>query len=165
MTFEELKLMLPVSKHSLDEDAEKHPILFQEVCERLANASKMLTDKKSQLNEAIEKSYSEFRVSKNIATGKTYTVEDCKRMAEASPKVVKLKVACSVLQGRVMKWEALKESYKQRGYTIRLLADLWLGNYWSNSSVKPRKDSKQNDSDTTYRHDYKQKRTRQKRTE
>lgn len=131
---EELRKLLEIDKHSLDDEIVQQPQLFFKISEAAVKASARRDFCKEELNRVdadlaakhrrrIEKSGSratDAGVSAAIAA-------DPKHQA-ASDKLIKARNRADLLG-------ALKESFHQRSYMLRDLSALFIANYYEKSSI------------------------------
>lgn len=136
MDYNHLEAELPIDRDNLDEIVERHPVYFHAVCERLNDARGHAADMKGNLAQVGGLALAKWREEKNPASGRQYSLDDAKGLADQEDDVVDAKAAYQSAVSAVGRWEGLKESYLQRSYSLRLLGDLWLGQYWTGPTVR-----------------------------
>lgn len=153
---QELVEGLRVDRDNLDEDLIRHPTLFHRVGELHAKAVGDRDSLKVDIEKTEADLYNQFRQEAEDANGnlekgeKPEKVTDTaiKRKIEASKKMKSLKAAFLEANSRAVTLDALKESYKQRGYVFNNLTALYTANYFTRESGgKERSDMKQQRAD------------------
>ena len=136
----ELNSGVAINKHSLDDDNEAQPELFRRVANLTAQAKSDVEEIKREIDIAEDELYVQFRT--NEAEENSDEEKRSKGMSEnhikakigATPRVVKLIRQLSVAERKLNELQALKESYIQRGHSIRGEIDLYHDEYWQRES-------------------------------
>lgn len=129
-TVEELELGLKIDRHNLEVAAQEQPELFY----RVSKSYEMAISERDGAEQNVKTAEAEVdrEIRKKAANSEEKTTEtQIKSQVRIHPKVkaaedeyLRLKEECGLLQ-------ALKDAFKQRGYAIGQLVELYLGNYYS----------------------------------
>lgn len=148
--YDELKSELEIKPYDLETELINQPQIYDEVCEKYAEAVAIRDYKKDCLNKVESELYDEYAeqlkeegervtekaVSVRVSQDKKY------RKAQKSLREAKLEVD---------KWGALKESFYQRSHMLRDLVNIFVTNFRMDSEVKnvefSQKDYKKNRAD------------------
>lgn len=139
---QELTDGLRIDRENLDEDLIRHPTLFHRVSELHARAVSDRDSLKVDIEKAQASLYNQFRQEAEEANGnlekgeKPEKVTDTaiNRKVEASKKIRDLRTSYLEANSRAVSLDALKESYKQRGYVFNNLTALYTANYFTRES-------------------------------
>lgn len=129
-TIEELEQGLNINRNALEVAAEQQPDLFYRVSKALEMsiserdaAEQDIKNKEARVDQEIRKKYANSEVKTTEAQIKA-EVRLHKTVQAAEEEYLRLREECGLLA-------ALKDAYKQRGYAINNLVELYLGNYYS----------------------------------
>lgn len=126
--------MLAVNKHDLDRELEIQAVVMDRISQQVGRTGRALVEAKDELARA------EARISQNLAensaTKLTVTALDAavKRSPERRDAFRALQDARSEFEA----WEALREAWKQKGYSLKTLADLYASSYFAVSATQSR---------------------------
>jgi hypothetical protein len=123
-----------IDKHNLDGELQDQPDLYCQVAERFAHAESVRDMRKNDLKTVEAELWIEMRV-KNEGDGKRFTEKDVAHMIQIAPERQTAFTRLVQAEKEVGLWQALKESYKDRGFMIRSLVELHLSSYFQNDSV------------------------------
>ena len=132
-TMADLEASLQIDEHALETELRENPDLFYQVASGLALSISKRDEAKQQLDdtEAVvdielrrDAAKSEDRVTEKELESNRKTD---KRVREASKHF-------NDARADTGRWTALKEAYEQRSYALSKLADLYIANYYSDSS-------------------------------
>lgn len=144
----ELEAGVAIHKHSLDDDNEAQPELFRRVASLTARAKSDVDEIKREIDLAEDELYIQFRTKEAEENGdeekksKGMSENHIKAKIGSTQRVVKLIRQLSAAERRYNELQALKESYIQRGHSIRGEIDLYHDEYWQRESGgKRRSDS------------------------
>jgi len=138
----ELNSGVVINKHSLDDDNEAQPELFRRVANLTASAKSDVEEIKREIDIAEDELYVQLRTKEAEEANGDEDNKRSKGMSEnhikakigATPRVVKLVRQLSVAERKLNELQALKESYIQRGHSIRGEIDLYHDEYWQRES-------------------------------
>lgn len=132
--FAELEAALPINEHALEECSRKHPEILYAVAKKLALAISRRDAAKKELKELCADTNMEFRRAADRESEKI-TEKALDTMVEAEADVREKVRQVGALDEQVGLLFALKEAFQSRGNMIEVLVRLYLGNYYSESSV------------------------------
>lgn len=139
----ELNAGVKISKHNLDDDNEAQPELFRRVNDLWHRAKSDVDELKKEIDIAEDELYVQFRTKEaeeaaeeedEKKRGKGMSENHIKAKIGSTARVVKLIRQLSVAERRLNELQALKESYIQRGHSIRGEIDLYHDEYWQRES-------------------------------
>jgi len=125
---------IKVDRNSLDEIIERQSVMFQSISEKAASATSIRDAIKDDLDELEGKLA--FKYRKDFVA-KSAKVTD-KQVTEAvrwDSKYQKAALELNVAKNMALRWTLLKNSFEQRAAMIKLLAQLFVANYYTTSSV------------------------------
>jgi hypothetical protein len=129
-TIEELELGVSIDRHKLEEACAIQPDAFYKVARALAMDMSMRDALVQALKEEEARADSEIRENAEAHRQK-YTDKAVEAMKVLDPDVVRVRRQLQQHNARVHQLTALKESFLQRGYALKELVALHLGNYYS----------------------------------
>lgn len=137
-TEKELEQGLQIDKNQLDDECASQPEMFHRVAQRLEMAISRRDEAKQDLQE--EEARADERVRNFLEqTGGKVTEAEVKSQITLDPKVREAKRQLNALNLEVGQLTASKESYKQRGYALGHLVDLYVSAYFGDTSRIERK--------------------------
>lgn len=131
--FEQLVEALVVDKHELDEEWIRQPDLFWRAASGLAKAIADRDDAKQTLASVRAKLAGDLREMHTKASEK-FTVDSIGQEVELEDEVVTARKDFNNAEIMVGRWAALKESFSQRGYTLKGVTELHISNYYQTNS-------------------------------
>jgi hypothetical protein len=120
---------LKIDRDSLDEDLIQQPMLFYRVSQQLALANA----RRDKLKREMELLEAETRMSvrEDLARHEEKVTEkQVTEMVNADGDLVALEKRYGTARFQAEQWGAMKESFSQRGYALKELVSLYLGNYF-----------------------------------
>jgi len=132
---EELKKYLSIDKKALDDEVSNQATLFFNVAEAAISATAKRDAWKEELSQAEAKLDLQFREEFEEAKTK-YTESQIKSLITADPDRCKINEAYLKAKAECEGLNALKEAFHQRGYMLRDLCQLYIANYFEDSSVR-----------------------------
>lgn len=126
---------LQIDKFSLDEMLVRQPELFFQVSEKFAISLSKRDQAKSNIAEIEAKTELDIRAH-YIKSGEKITEATVKSVMRIDEDVVNAHNEYIKLKEDAAKWESLKDSFSQRSYILRDIAQLFLSNYYTNNEVK-----------------------------
>lgn len=126
LTLEQVRGMLPVHKHRLDDELELQPDMYERI-------STIVTVKNSRMLEAKEElARVEGRLLEDIRDADAkITVDAANARVRRSPERVRAWEASQHARAELEAWQGALEAWKQKGYSIKTLADLYAAQYFS----------------------------------
>ena len=143
--FSDLRAHLKIDKYALDDEIVEHPTLLAEISELCALAiaeRDMLKEKWAAVDAGID-----LEVRAQSTGKKKLTEGHIKSIIQMHPDHIKSGVEYLQKRAEADQLQALKEAFHQRGYMLRDLAQLFVSNYYSTSSVR----ATPNTEETVYR--------------
>ena len=131
----ELRDLLEIDKHSLDDEIVKQPSLFFRVSEAFAEAVAERDGCEEELETIDAELDGEIRRELDRKTTK-YTEAMVKNAIKTHDRHGPAFDTYILAKTRADKLQALKEAFQQRGYMLRDLASLYVASYYDNSSVQ-----------------------------
>lgn len=129
MTLEEVGRLVPINKHNLDEELATQAEVMFRIAEAKAKAASRMQDAKDALATEEARLYIGERRS-----GEKMTALEMTSKVQASPRRLKAYDAYQEARHAAEQWDDLFEIWKQRGFALRTLTDLYLGNYYTSDS-------------------------------
>lgn len=133
---EELQEALKIDQAALDEMILYQAVLYEEVSSRLAYVTSMRDAAKQTLQLVEAKTYRLLR--KSLTSNQKITEKELEYRVRSSSSVIEATQEYLDLGHKVGKWTALKESFQQRSYMIRELAQLQLSHFFGTNSISSR---------------------------
>lgn len=131
--YAEYKALLAVSKNFLDDALEEQASSMQDINERIVELKTGLLKAENKLKTTDAELFEQMR-SDDVKS----TVQDRQGRVLLNPEHVDRWQDIQERREELEKWEGLHESWKQRGYSISTLANLWASSYFSkNSTTRP----------------------------
>lgn len=117
--------LLAINKHKLDEELEVQAEMMYHISEAKARAASRMHAAKDELETVQSRVYLKLR-----ATGVKHTVAEADgHIQQNADRQVAWREFQEARQ-EYERWEGLFESWKQRGFALKTMADLYLGNYY-----------------------------------
>lgn len=123
--------LVPIQKHRLDDELAIQAELMFRITSSKAASSARARDLKDQLERAEAKIYRETAL--NSVT--KMTVPELNGCVARDPERIRRWEAYQAAVVEAEKWEGLVEAWKQRGFALKSLADLYLANYYTVDSA------------------------------
>lgn len=122
---DDYRRLLPINKHNLDQELEVQGEMLYHISEGRTIANSQMLEAKNSLAriEAGISSEARSRASK-ITVGELDGIVQMNRDRQASWE------AYQEARAIFEQWDGLYESWKQRGFALKTLADLYIGNYF-----------------------------------
>ena len=131
MKFDQFRTMLHIHKHRLDDELEIQPQMNEAIATELAAAQRRTSEAKDRLSKHeadLRTDLWESSEKVTVAQVEAAVIRDRKRQ-----ELRKQFIECEEDQTR---WQGLYEAWKQRGFAIKTLADLYSSQYFSPDSVQ-----------------------------
>lgn len=144
---QEFSALLPIRKHELDYELERHPSILFDVGSQMAAANARLAQAKDDL-DVIES-----ELADDIREGDP-KLGSAKIMVKVNAHPRRTKSAREVMSAKreAEEWSYLYESFKARGFALKSMCDLFIANYFAPDSNTPRPElarrTYENDRDT-----------------
>ncbi len=133
--FSDLSDNLRIDEHDLDNECMAQPQRFNDAAQESARAASRRDEAKDVL-KTVEAEV-EFDIRKKAeASGEKLTEPAVKAKVQLSARRQVAFKAYLEASLDADKWEALKESFKDRSFMVRELAGLWLAGYYAKNSVE-----------------------------
>jgi hypothetical protein len=132
-TYEQFRAMLPVFKHRLDDELEVQAQIMEQISTEVVRRNAQLLESKQELDKIDGRLAEEAREDEPKSTVGAIAAK-VKRDPDRVSAWMKY-LACLSEHGR---WEGLREAWKQKGFSIKTLADLYHSQYFQLSSTQSR---------------------------
>lgn len=133
MSIAEAERGLIIDKADLDEENIRNPQMYYDVSSALVEASYQ----RDQQKATVEGLYAELdrqQRAKVLPSGKSPSETAIKIMIGEAPKMRAAEALLLKLTHDVSLWQAMKESYQQRSYSLKNLGELYSANYFMRES-------------------------------
>jgi hypothetical protein len=125
---------LLIDEHALDQACARHPDLFYRVAKRLADEVSMRDALKEQLANVEALVDTEIR-EEAAAENEKPTVKEIESRTRLDLRVEKVRKHLLETGAAVGQWMALKDAFTQRSYMLKALGELYVSNYYSDTST------------------------------
>ena len=122
--------LIPINKHDIDRELEVQAELLLRISESKTRAASRMHEAKDELATAESRVYMKIRES-----GVKYTADETKNKVQQDSKRYEAWKEYQAARHEYDRWEGLFESWKQRGFAINKLGDLFLGGYFTTASI------------------------------
>ena len=126
LTLNQIEAMLKIDKHRLDDELEKQSQILYNITESLAERTYAYNMAKDEL----EKHEAEMFIRCKDRNSKSTRDEILAEIALDDDRIELFAKLC-VQERLVQKWQGMQDSWKQRGFALKALADLAIANYYS----------------------------------
>lgn len=134
-SLEHYRRMLAIDKHSLDDELEQQSVIMDQISQKVLQLTSQMAKAKEDLLRLEARLLIEMHESYSKVT--TAMVDaGIKRNRERQVAWE----AYNDARAAYDEWDALRDAWKQRGFSIKTLADLYTSNYFSADSIHDRKD-------------------------
>lgn len=124
---------LRVDRHQLDDELEEHSLLYEQIGQAMTAANSSAIKAKDQLAKV------EARLAEDLKSGEpSLSIQRLDAKIKRHPDRRESFSAWVEARERYEEWQALHEAWKTRGFTIRNLSDLYLGQYFALNSTTNR---------------------------
>ncbi len=130
----ELRAALKIDRFNLDEDVERQPELFFEVAEAAALARSEQDQAKDSVDEVESRLDVHVRGEAERKDERITEKEIKARIRQHSERIAAMKNYLGLKLGTEM-LDQLRDSFKQRGYMLRELVQLYLSSYYQDATV------------------------------
>ncbi len=129
-----LREQLLISKHELDKEVSRQPVLYQEVAEQVAVTTSYRDAAKKRLAETEASVARKIRL---IHRESKTRFTDRQVQDEIVGTVTYIKAYKRFLRYKLLtsRWEALRNAYEQRAMMLRTMAQLYSAQYYSSGSI------------------------------
>lgn len=128
-TYQELRQLLIIDKHELDDVASKHSDAYHIVSLRLGDYTSFRDEAKEQLVKIKAEVDAEIR-NKYRRRDERITEADVKAQIILSPRVEAAIAALHKYERKVALYTSLEKSFQQRSSMIKVMAQLYSSGYW-----------------------------------
>jgi len=130
----ELRAALRIDRYNLDEDVERQPELFFEVAEAAALARSEQDQAKDSVDE-VESRLDVHVREKAERNDERVTEKEIKARIRQHPERIAAMKNYLELKLETERLDQLRDSFKQRGYMLRELVQLYLSSYYQDATV------------------------------
>ena len=130
----ELRAALKIDRYNLDEDVERQPELFFEVAEAAALARSEQDQAKDSVDE-VESRLDVHVREKAERNDERVTEKEIKARIRQHPERIAAMKNYLGLKLETERLDQLRDSFKQRGYMLRELVQLYLSSYYQDASA------------------------------
>lgn len=130
----ELRAALKIDRYNLDEDVERQPELFFEVAEAAALARSEQDQAKDSVDEVESRLDVDVRQKAERKDERITEKEIKARIRQHPERIAAMKNYLELKLGTEM-LDQLRDSFKQRGYMLRELVQLYLSSYYQDASA------------------------------
>jgi hypothetical protein len=128
-TYEEYRAMLPVMKHRLDDELEVQAQIMEQIITETVRQNSRLLECKLNLEKLEGRLLAEYKED-----DPKMTVAQVEAKVKRDPERDKAwQIYLSALS-EVSKWQGLQDAWRQKGFSIKTLADLYATQYFQLSS-------------------------------
>jgi len=131
----ELNKCLYIDEHNLDQELIKQPVIFNEISQAYAESASI----RDQLKYEVEKAYADVSLAVRaefLEEGRKVTEDLVVQTTLIDEAYVESQTAYLEAKRVCEEWSSLKEAFIQRSFMLRDLVSLYLGGYYSESSIK-----------------------------
>ena len=126
ITYDQFRSMLPIHKHRLDDELEIHAQLQEQISHEVTIRNSRMLDAKEELAKT------EARVSDDLREDDPkITVAVVQAKLYRAPERVRAWQAYQAMRAEAERWSGLLDAWKQKGYSIKTLADLYASQYFA----------------------------------
>lgn len=126
-TYQELKALLPVSKHELDDALEKQADIMERISSRVVHWNSRVASTKEELAKLESRIAYEVRES---AGGKV-TLDGIAGIQLRNPDRARCWDKLQENRSQLELWQGLLDAWRSRGFAIKALCDLYAAQYYS----------------------------------
>lgn len=137
VTIEQLKEHLTIDKNALDDELEKQALVYFEICEASAHALSS-RDELKQVMEVVDAEIADGIRTRAAKTGDKITEAKLSQEILLDDKHTEAYSAYLEAKKDADLWAALKESFSQKGFALRELAELYISGYFAGSGIRER---------------------------
>ncbi len=130
MSIDDYRRKLRVNKHTLDDELEEQPDIMDRISRKIVELNSKAQEAKDELAKT------EGRIAEDVKESDpklSLPVIDAK--VKRSPDRVRAWQRFQNARAELEEWQGLLEAWKQKGYSIKTLADLYAANYFSVNST------------------------------
>ena len=133
--YDTLRKQLVIDKHALDEEVANQAFLYQQVSEGAACAQERVDRLKDKLRRVEAEVQLETRRAYD-AKGAKYTETGILSVVQSDPDRTAVAEELTTISRELAQWQAMKDSFTQRSFMIRELAQLLVAGYYTANTVK-----------------------------
>ena len=133
-TIQELESGVLIDERRLEEACSQHPDFFYRVAKRLAYETSLRDAAKETLANKEAAADARIRLEAERAEEKI-TEREVDSKKRLDPQVEAVRKQYNDLIYSVAQWTALKDAFLQRSYMLKTLAELYVSNYYSDTST------------------------------
>ena len=145
-TYEQFRAMLPVNKHRLDDELEIQAQFMEQISSETIRQNARMLEVKSNLEKLDGRLAAEFRDDEPKAT-----VGAIEAMVKRDAGRVKQWEIYLAALSEHLKWQGLLDAWRQKGYSIKTLADLYSAQYFQLSSHQAQQRSERDETSRALR--------------
>lgn len=131
MDLRDVRKHLPIDKHSLDSELERHAMTYYDIGEEMTFAVSRRDQAKEDLARVDAEVYDEIVQSDN----EKLSDAKIRNRVLADSRHKDAFTAYNQARAEADQWTVLHEAYRQRGSMLRQLAELYVANYYTTSST------------------------------
>lgn len=132
-TYEQYRAMLPTHKHRLDDELELQAQVMEEISLEVTRKNSRQIDLKEEVARLDGRLAEDVREDDPKAT-----IGSIDAKIKRNPERVKAWEVYQVARAEHEKWSGLLDAWKQKGYSIKTLADLYAASYFTLASHQAR---------------------------
>ena len=122
--------LIPIKKHQLDQELEVQADLMLRISDAKVRAASRMHAAKDDLSTVEARVYMRIREG-----GVKYTADETSSRVQQDDRRYAAWKEFQAARQDYDRWEGLFEAWKQRGFALKVLADLFLGSYYTTISV------------------------------
>lgn len=128
---------IAVSKDELDTMIERQSVIYQDISEKVALATSIRDAVKDNLDSLEGELSDKHRdlLSRKGSSGVRITDKQVGENVRNDPLFIKDSLAYNVAKNMALRWMSLRSSFEMRASMLKLLANLFVSNYYTSSSV------------------------------
>lgn len=126
ITAEDVIRWLPIDKHRLDDELERQATIGEEIGRRVTDAEQDVTVAKDDLDRCEARLLIDYKSGEDKMSEK----EIAARIATHRERSSRFDAVLDA-QRNLSTWKRLGEAWKNRGYDIKTLSELYSASYWS----------------------------------
>lgn len=143
MSIDDYRRKLRVNKHTLDDELEEQPDIMDRISRKIVELNSKAQEQKDELAKT------EGRLAEDVKEADpklSLPVIDSK--VKRAPERIRAWQRYQQSRAELEEWQGLLEAWKQKGYSIKTLADLYAANYFSvNSTTMTDRQKRRHDDD------------------
>lgn len=132
-TYEQYRAMLPVHKHRLDDELEIQAQFMEQISTETIRYNARMLERKLDLDKLEGRLMTELKEDEPKLTAAEVTAK-----IKRDPDRVKAWEIYLAALSEHLRWEGLRDAWKQKGFSIKTLADLYASQYFQLSSHQVR---------------------------